>query len=154
MCEVLCHILAKAILQVISIDMLDAFGLLQKCSGMSAGIGEAVHAMTSLCEDPTTEGILSIDVKTPSIASTASPLSTISDTFAPHWLWCYRTATSPLHAFLSAEGTKQGYPLSMAFSSLTILLLIQHLQTNHTDIYQVWYVDDFSGAGQIQQLRQ
>ena len=54
----------------------------------------------------------------------------------------------------SAEGAMQGDPLSMAFYSLAILPLIQHMETYHKNICQVWYADDSSGAGQFQALRQ
>ena len=42
----------------------------------------------------------------------------------------------------------------MVFYALAILPLIQYWQTNHINIYQVWYVDYSSGAGQLQALRQ
>ena len=48
----------------------------------------------------------------------------------------------------------QGDPLSMVFLCPRHPPLIQHLQTNHTNICQVWYADDSSGAGQLQALRQ
>ena len=44
-------------------DIVEAFGFLQNCSGMPAGIEAAVHAMRRLYEDPTTEGILLIHAK-------------------------------------------------------------------------------------------
>ena len=62
-CEVLCRILAKAVLQVISTDIVETGGFLQKCSGMSAGIEAAVHPIKRVYEDPTTEGILFVDAK-------------------------------------------------------------------------------------------
>ena len=57
-CEVLRRILAKAILQVVSSDIVEVYGFLQKCSGMPAGIEAAVHAMRCFYEDSTTEGIV------------------------------------------------------------------------------------------------
>ena len=62
-CEVLRRILAKAALQVISLDIVEAYGFFQKCPGMTDGIEAAVHALRGLYKEPTAEGILFIDTK-------------------------------------------------------------------------------------------
>ena len=52
--------------------------------------------------------------------------------------------------FLSREGTTQGDPLAMALYGLAVIPLIKKLAT---EAKQVWYADDATGGGKLQQLR-
>ena len=55
------RIIAKAVLQVVKQDILDAAGCLQLCAGQRAGCEAAVHAMREIFADQDTEGVLLVD---------------------------------------------------------------------------------------------
>ena len=55
---------------------------------------------------------------------------------------------------LSREGTTQGNPLAMPIYALATIPLIRNLKDNVSDVNQVWYADDASGAGKITRLRE
>ena len=59
--EVVRRIIAKAVLLIIKLDILEAAGSLQLCVGQDAGCEAAVHAMRSIYSDPSTEGVLLVD---------------------------------------------------------------------------------------------
>ena len=52
----------------------------------------------------------------------------------------------------SEEGTTQGDPLAMAMYAFAVLLLIHRLR-EHSSTKQIWYADDASARGQINELR-
>ena len=54
---------------------------------------------------------------------------------------------------LSQEGTTQGDPLAMPLYDLATIPLIRKLKISMTDVNQVWYADDASGAGKVNKLR-
>ena len=53
---------------------------------------------------------------------------------------------------LSCEGTTQGDPLAMPMYALATIPLIRNLKDSMSDVNQVWYADDTSGAGKITRL--
>ena len=59
--EISRRIIAKAVLQVVKQDVLDAAGCLQLCAGQRAGCEAAVHAMRMIFADEDTEGVLLVD---------------------------------------------------------------------------------------------
>ena len=53
----MCQIIAKAILSIVKLDVLEAAGSLQLCAGQDAGNEAAVHARrTIFCDDSTCRG--------------------------------------------------------------------------------------------------
>ena len=50
---------------------------------------------------------------------------------------------------LSQEGTTQGDPLAMPMYALATIPLIRKLKNLVSDVNQVWYADDASGAGRV-----
>ena len=161
-CEVIRRIVSKAILRVVSKDVEEACGFLQKCSGLPAGQEAAVHAMQRLYEDETVEGILLVDAKNAfnslnreaalhNIRHLCPPLSVVLQN-------CYQSPSRLFVAgggeLLSREGTTQGDPLSMPFYALSTLPLLFHLQHEHSSVRQAWLADDSAGAGRLCALRQ
>ena len=160
-CEVARRIVAKAILRVLSDDIEEACGYLQKCSGLPAGLEAAVHAMQQLYEEEATEGILLVDAK--------NAFNNLNREAALHNVQylcpalhkilhnCYQ---APCRLFVSGggelqseEGTTQGDPLSMPFYALAVMPLIQQLQTKHSLVRQIWLADDSAGVGRLRELR-
>ena len=62
-CEVIRRIVAKVVVKVAGIDIEEACGVLQTCSGLPSGIEATVHAMQSLFSSDTVEGVLMVDAK-------------------------------------------------------------------------------------------
>ena len=59
--EVVRQIIAKAVLSIVKLDVLEAAGSLQLCAGQDAGNEAAVHAMRAIFCDDSTEAVLLID---------------------------------------------------------------------------------------------
>ena len=59
--EVVRRIIAKAILSIVKLDVLEAAGSLQLCAGQDAGNEAAVHAMRAIFCDDSTEAVLLVD---------------------------------------------------------------------------------------------
>ena len=53
----------------------------------------------------------------------------------------------------SCEGTTQGDPLAMAMYALAVTPLISKLHQNIPTCKQVWYADDSTAAGSLQDLK-
>ena len=59
--EICRRLIAKAVLVIVSNDVLQAAGPLQPCAGQPAGCEMAIHAMQRVFDSPYTEGILQVD---------------------------------------------------------------------------------------------
>ena len=129
------RIIAKAVLQVVKQDVMDAAGCLQLCTGQQAGCETAVHAIREIFADEGTEGILLVDASNAfnslnrraaflNMFHLCPPLATILTN-------TYRSAS---HLFidgsslLSQEGTTQGDPLAIPMYAIGIIPVIQQLK--------------------------
>jgi len=54
---------------------------------------------------------------------------------------------------LSSEGTTQGDPLAMSMYALAVVPLIHDLKSRISEVNQVWFADDATGAGTCASLR-
>ena len=59
--EIIRHIIAKAILQILALDIKEVAGSFQLCAGQEAGCEAAVHAMRKIFQRECTEAILQVD---------------------------------------------------------------------------------------------
>ena len=59
--ETVRRIIAKAVLSITRLDILNASGPLQLCAGQIAGVEAAIHAVRSCFEEDTSEGIILVD---------------------------------------------------------------------------------------------
>ena len=55
---------------------------------------------------------------------------------------------------ISSEGTTQGDPLAMAMYAIAVKPLIGDLKSDDPNVKQVWYADDATSTGTIQDLRE
>src|ERR1700709_1424757 len=143
-------------------DVKEACGVDQLCSGVKAGIEGAVHAMTDIFNENATSGwgILLVDA--------ANAFNSINRTAAlinARVLWprCARflfntyrghSALKVQHAdrlLYSREGVTQGDPLSMMMYGLSVLPLIRSMKTD--GITQNWYADDASAVGELENVK-
>ena len=126
-CEVVRHIVTKAILRVVGNDVEEACGYVQKCSGLPAGIAAAVRAMQLLYDDDDTEGILLVDAKNAfnSLNREAAlhNVRFLCPSLATVLQNCYQAPSRLIVAgggeLSSEEGITQGNPLSMPFHTLS-----------------------------------
>ena len=154
-CEVPRRIIAKAALNVIRCDVMEAVGSLQLCGGQIAGTEAAVHAVRSLFDSDECQGVLLVDASNAfnslnrstallNIQSICPPISTI--------LWnCYRSPTDLYvdgSLLYSQEGTTQGDPLAMPMYALATVPLISEL-SKFDSVSQTWYADDASACGKL-----
>ena len=155
--EMVRRIIAKAILSIVKLDVLEAAGSLQLCAGQDAGNEAAVHAMRAIFCDDSTEAVLLVDasnafnslnrqVALHNIQALCPPLTNIL-------INTYRQDI-PLfidgrHIF-SSEGTTQGNLLSMAMYSVSVTPLIASLQDSR--VKQVWFTDDATAGGTLHGL--
>jgi len=59
--EVVQRIIAKTVLCIVKLNILEAAGPLQLCAGQDAGCEAAVHAMRSIFSDSSAQGVLLVD---------------------------------------------------------------------------------------------
>ncbi|XP_037792733.1 uncharacterized protein LOC119588098 [Penaeus monodon] len=164
--EVLRRIIGKAIMEVVGDDIKRAVGNLQVCVGQPAGCEAAIHAMRKIFEEPECEAVLMVDaanafnninrqatiqnikIKCPSFAQY------VSNTYRePAKLYINNIETNTSEVMASSEGTTQGDPVAMAMYAIGLLKLQDQLEHSKTNIKQVAYADDLTGAGKIKDLR-
>ena len=154
--EVVRRIIGKAVLRVISYDVLEACGLSQLCAGQPCGCETAVHAVRNLFE--TSECFLLVDATNAfnSLNRRAAlhNISNLCPALSTMLINCYRVDV-PLFmdgdTIFSAEGTTQGDPLAMIMYAIGILPLIHYL--NSRSVSQVWYADDAAAVGDLTNVR-
>lgn len=157
--EVLRRIIGKAVMKVLSADVLQATGPLQLCAGHQAGCEAAVHAMKSIFKEEETEAIIFVDASNAfnnlnrrvallNVHSTCPAIATILTN-------CYRSDSLLFvqgEVLQSREGTTQGDPLAMAMFALASIPLIRKIETEGAR--QAWFADDASSGGQLEAIRQ
>ena len=153
------RIIAKAILMVIRDDILEVAGTQQLCAGQSAGAEAAIHAVRESFDRPETEAVLLVDVANAfnslNRKTALHNIARLCPSFATILLNCYR---HPSELFIdgdfimSEEGTTQGDPLAMPFYALATVPLIRKLR-EVSQASQVWYADDSSATGTLEDLR-
>ena len=118
-CETVRRIIAKAVLSITCLDILEATGSLQLCAGHITGVEAAVHAVRSAFGRTSAEGVLLVALRMHSIPSIIVLFFRILDISVSYWLH------SPLT--VSQEGTTQGDPLAMPHYAIATLPLIKML---------------------------
>ena len=153
------RIIAKAILNITRQDIQEVAGSVQLCAGQISGIEAAVHAVRTLFHREETEALLLVDASNAfnslNRQTALHNIQRLCPSLATTLINTYR-APSELYVdgdvLLSREGTTQGDPLAMPMYALATIPLIRNLKNSVSDISQVWYADDASGAGKITRL--
>ena len=161
--EVLRRIIGKAITRLLKPDIVEAAGSLQTCSGVESGIEAAVHAMALKFDDPKTQGIMLVDASNAfNSLHREKALDTVATRCPAFHQYLSNTYQAPTHQFItgssegdfimSEEGCTQGDNCAMAFYSIATSPIIQELHEK-CDASQVWYADDSTGGGTLDELR-
>ena len=164
--EVLRRIAGKVIVSVLKNDVIDCTGSLQVCAGQEAGIEAAVHALNSMYNDENNDAVLLVDTSNAFNSLNREVflhnISYICPAISVFVKNCYN---SPARLFIiggkelkSNEGTTQGDPVSMAIYAIGVIPLINMLIdivviSTESQVSVLAYVDDFSAAGKLDDLR-
>ena len=155
--EVMRRIIARAVLSIVKLDVLEAAGSLQLCAGQDAGNEAAVHAMRAVYLNDSTEAVLLVDASNAfnclNRQVALHNIQTLCPPLANVLINTYRRDV-PLfidgRSILSSEGTTQGDPLAMAMYSISVTPLIASLQNPR--LTQVWFADDATAGGALHGL--
>ena len=159
--EVMRRIIGKAVIGIITPDILKVTGSIQLCTGQDAGIESAIHAMNKLFKVESTEATLLIDATNAfNILNREAALRNINSlcpSLATIAINTYRENTQLFidgETIWSREGTTQRDPLSMAIYAVGIMPLIQKmtLAVRDENLHQIWFADDASAAGSLSGL--
>ena len=118
-------IIAKAVLQVVDKDVLDATDCLQLCAGQGAGCEAAVHAMREIF----TEGVLLVNGSNVFNSLNHAALLNMFQLHPPLATILTNTYHSASHIFIDGtsllpqEGTTQGDPWQCQYTLLVLSLL-------------------------------
>ena len=146
--EVLRRIIGKAILSVIKQDIVSSAGNLQLCAGQPSGCEAAVHAVSDIFDEESTDALLLVDadnafnslnrkVLLHNIIYLCPPMSTYIRN-------CY---SSPSRLFVlggieisSSEGTTQGDPLAMPVYAIGITPLLEIIKPVTLEVSKMKHV--------------
>ena len=164
--EVLRRIVGKLLIGVIKDDIVEAAGPLQTCTGLKGGIEAAIHAMRQTFEKENTEAILLVDAENAfNNLNRKAALQNIKQLCPPFYQYLYNTYQSPAKLVIhgdnnheiinSEEGCTQGDVSAMGLYGLGIKPLIDNLSngTDNNKCIQVWYADDSSSGGELNEMR-
>ena len=158
--EVLKWIIGKAILVAVESDVQQVTGGLQVCAGQKGGCESAVHAMRLVFQDPNTEAVLLVDASNAfnclNRQAAFQNVLSLCPSIAPALVNTYRSSAHLYvdgEVILSEEGTTQGEPLAMVMYAIATIPLIHQL-SEAAPVKQMWFADDATAGGQIQQLKQ
>ena len=120
--EVHRRIIAKAILNLLKLDIHTAAGPLQVCAGQEGGCEAAIHVMRQIFNEDETEAVLLVDATGAfNSVNRQAALHNISILCPSLAYALYNTYQAPLRCVIqgdgdifSTEGTTQGDPLAMA----------------------------------------
>ena len=161
--EVLRRIIGKAVTRLLKRDIVEAAGALQTCSGVESGIEAAVHATAQKFSEPTTQGILLVDASNAfNSLHRETALDTVAKKCPAFHRYLSNTYQAPTHQYISGsssgecimseEGCTQGDNCAMAFYSISTCPIIEELK-NTSNASQVWYADDCTGGGTLDELK-
>ena len=157
-CETVRRIVGKAVMSIVRHDVQEAAGPLQLCAGQQAGCEAAVHALRTLFDDTSNDGLLLVDASNAfnslNRALALVNIRKICPIISPILTNTYRTGAELFvmgEVIHSMEGTTQGDPLAMAMYALAVVPLVRSISTHGAS--QVWFADDASAGGRLLALR-
>ena len=155
--EVVRRIIGKAIMRSAKQDLQAAVGSLQLCAGQDAGCEAAVHAMSNIFQEESTEAMIFVDASNAfnnlNRQATLLNVTTICPSLAPALINTYRNPSRLFvggKCLLSKEGTTQGDPLAMAMYAIGTKPLIDRLNGISK---QVWYADDSAAGSTVENIK-
>ena len=156
-------------MEVVKEDVMRAAGNLQVCAGQQAGGEAAIHAMRKIFEHDDCEGVLLVDAKNAfNTINRKTMLHNIGIKCPTLAMYAGNTYRKPSEMYIdnsaednggsatvikSMEGTTQGDPIAMSMYALGLSVLQDEISYEKTNVKQVAYADDLSGAGKVNDLK-
>ncbi|XP_063615254.1 uncharacterized protein LOC134788297 [Penaeus indicus] len=146
-------------MEVVKDDITSAVGNLQVCEA-------AIHTMRKIFDEPDCDAVLMVDasiafnnfnrkvtlhstrIKCPNFARYIENLYS-----QPAKQFVSDRETGRCEIIESAEGTTQGDPIAMAMYAIGLLKLQDPISHEKTQVKQVAYADDITGAGKIEDIK-
>ena len=167
--ELLRRITGKCIVKTLKLDIQNAAGILQTCSGIPSGIEAAVHAMRRTFNNESSEAILLVDASNAfNSLNRAAAIHNLQHLCPPFYQYIHNTYQCPADLVInkvnnngdddhitSEEGVTQGDVCAMALYGVSTKPIIQklHEDTNSDRCRQCWYADDASVAGELAEMK-
>ena len=157
--ETLRRIMGKSIAKALRNDIQMAGGCLQTCTGIEAGIEAAIHAMAKTFSKEDCEAVILVDADNAfNKLNRKAALHNIERTCPGLYMFLKNSYKEPTKLYLpdgthimSEEGVTQGDNLAMAMYAVSTKTLISQLSDEK--ITQIWYADDSSAAGKLEDLK-
>ena len=152
---------------MVSDDVGKAVGNLQACAGQQAGGEAAVHSMRKIFEEEDCHAVLLVDASNAfNSINREAMLHNIKIKCPSFSQYVDNTYREPANLYImgkkadhdagiikSTEGTTQGDPVAMAMYALAMTMLQQRIKYETTNVKQVAYADDLTGAGKVEDVR-
>jgi hypothetical protein len=149
-------------MKILKEDIVYASGTLQTCAGIDSGIEAAVHSMATAFQDEKTRAILLVDASNAfNSMNRVRALQTVKSLCPSFYRYLNNTYQTPTHQYISGskeghfvwsqEGATQGDNCAMAYYALGTRPIIEKLN-NASDATQVFYADDDSACGTLDEL--
>ena len=158
--ETLRRIIGKSVAKALRNDIQMAGGCLQTCTGVEAGIEAAIHAMAKTFKKEDCEAVILVDADNAfNKLNRKAALHNIERTCPGLYTFLKNSYKEPTMLYLpdgthilSEEGVTQGDNLAMAMYAVSTKTLISQLADER--ITQIWYADDSSAAGKLEDLKE
>ena len=164
--EVFRRIIGKSVVSLLKLEIQDAVGPLQTCTGLRSGIEASIHATKRIWHDDSTEAIIQVDadnafnrlnrrVALHNIKQICPPIYTyLNNHYQDPARLIVNDRTENYHLF-SEEGCTQGDVAAMAKYALGVKPLIDVLShsVDNKLCKQAWYADDSTTGGKIEELK-
>ena len=152
------RIATAALIQNFTGETPNATGPMQTCGGARSGVEAAVHAMSGLFDDSTTEGILFVDADNAfNRLNLQAALHNISFICPEISMFLNNVFKSPTpfyieqHVIISWEGTTQGDVAALQMYSIATKPMVYEDETNTKKSF---YADDGAGAGKLETVHE
>ena len=163
--EVLRRIAGKVVMSVVREDVMTSVGSLQVCAGHQAGCEALIHAMRTIFEEESADGVILVDATNAfnSVNRKAflHNILIICPSLATFVRNCYSLKSRLFipggGELTSNEGTTQGDPVAMAIYAIAIipllLILVEFSLSNNHSTKNAGYADDVTAAGKLSDLK-
>ena len=159
--EVLRRIMGKCVMKVVRNDVMEAVGNLQVCAGQEAGAEAAIHATSDIFQNKNCQAVLMVDAENAfNVLNRKAMLHNIARLCPSISTLVENTYNKPSRLIImnrkeliSEEGTTQGDPIAMAIYALGFAVLQDKISYDTTNVKQVAFADDLTGAGNIDDLK-
>ena len=167
--EIMRRISSKAVLSTIGIDIQNACGPTQTCTGLRSGVEAAIHAVRKSFDEVSTEAMLIVDAENAfNSVNREAALNNVQSICPSFYRFLHNMYQEPAKLLIagapnkqhiwSEEGTTQGDGCGMPMYSCSVKPLMDELSHTLTEddilqALQAWFADDSACVGKLVALR-